>query len=72
MYHQIQESGACAPLLMGYTQPEKIQEDNEESVIYDQKSQTVVIVLMAKTKTTRSKTTSTGRLKLKDTKTTSD
>jgi len=42
MYNQI-ESGTCMPLLMGYTQPVKIQEDNEEPVVYDHVRQIAVI-----------------------------
>ena len=42
MYNQI-ESGTCMPLLMGYAQPVKIQEDNEEPVVYDHVRQIAVI-----------------------------
>ena len=45
MYNQVNQStGACMPLLMGYTQPEKIQEiENEEAVVYDHKTQIAVV-----------------------------
>jgi len=44
MYSANQETGTCMPLLMGYTQPEKIQEvEKEESVVYDQRSQIAVV-----------------------------
>ena len=45
MYNQSSsETGTCMPLLMGYTQPEKIQEaEKEEAVAYDQKSQIAVV-----------------------------
>ena len=39
-----QETGTCLPLLMGYTQPEKVLEaENEEPVRYDQKLQIAII-----------------------------
>jgi len=44
MYSTNQETGTCMPLLMGYTQPEKIREvENEEPVVYDHRLQIVVI-----------------------------
>ena len=64
MYNQVSQStGACMPLIMGYTQPEKIQEaENDEPVVYDQKKQTVVIILkLVGTKCLRMSTTKVGK-----------
>ena len=45
MYNQVrQSSGACMPLIMGYTQPEKIREaESDEPVVYDQRLQFAVV-----------------------------
>ena len=61
MYNQaVQSTGACMPLIMGYTHPEKIQEvENDEPVVYDQKKQkTLVLILrLVGTKSLKSSTT---------------
>jgi len=47
MYSTNQETGTCLPLLMGYAQPEKIQEvENDEPVVYDQRSQKTVVLIL--------------------------
>ena len=48
MYNQVNQStGACMPLLMDYTQPEKIREaESDEPVVYDQKKQTTVVLIL--------------------------
>ena len=45
MYNQVSQStGACMPLLMGYTQAEKIRvAESDEPVIYDHKTQIAVV-----------------------------
>ena len=46
MYNQASQStGACMPLIMGYTQPEKIREaeSDEPVVFYDPKTQITVV-----------------------------
>jgi len=42
MYNQVLERGACMPLLMGYSQPEKI-EEIDEPIVYDQVRQIAII-----------------------------
>ena len=44
MYNKNQETGICMPLLVGYTQPNKIQEiESEEPVLYDPIRQIAII-----------------------------
>lgn len=64
MYNQtVQSTGACMPLIMGYTQPGKIQEvENEEPVVYDQKKQKT-LVLILRLVGTKSLKTSTTKVK---------
>jgi len=65
MYNQNQETGTCLPLLMGYAQPEKIQEvEKEEPVVYDQRSQIAFVhpfvMRVVGTKSLKTSTTKTG------------
>ena len=48
MYNQVNQStGSCMPLMMGYTQPEKIREaESDEPIVYDHKKQTTVVLIL--------------------------